>query len=349
MEALTETVRRGEDLSEGDISDATRQLLDESVSEAAKADFLAALSEKGETAAEITAFVNEFLGHAVTPPLDRAAIGKPLLDVCGTGGDRLNLFNVSTASIFPLAAAGVAVVKHGNRGITSKSGGADALEALGIRIDLEPGEFARCLSEVGAGFLFAPHYHPAFKAVVPVRKKLAERGQRSVFNILGPLLNPVRPDYQLIGVFDAGLGPVFADILARLERKRAWVVHGKAGDHGGMDELSTLGTTEIWESEGERRLHFTEDPEILFDRSDPPAASLEDLQGGDAAVNAAIIRGILAGEIKGAKRDLVVLNAAAGLVVAGKAEDLPRGLVEANRVIDDGLALDVLERWRSFA
>ena len=174
-------------------------------------------------------------------PLDRDAIGKPLLDVCGTGGDKLNLFNVSTTSVFLLAAAGVAVVKHGNRGITSKSGGADALEALGIRIDLPADEFGHCVEEVGAGFLFAPLYHPAFKAVVPVRKLLAERGQRTIFNILGPLLNPARPDYQLIGVFDENLCPVFCRHSATSRpRERAWAVHGSAGAAGGMDELSTI-------------------------------------------------------------------------------------------------------------
>ena len=221
---------------------------------------------------------------------------KPLLDVCGTGGDKLNLFNVSTTSVFLLAAAGVAVVKHGNRGITSKSGGADALEALGIRIDLPADEFGHCIEEVGAGFLFAPLYHPAFKAVVPVRKLLAESGQRTIFNILGPLLNPARPDYQLIGVFDENLCPVFADILQRLGRKRAWAVHGSAGAAGGMDELSTIGDTTVFDT----ALNPDQSP-IQPSSLGIETPEITELQGGEAAENAEIITAILEGKDKGAK------------------------------------------------
>lgn len=347
MEALTEKVRSGGELSNEEVSNATAILLDEAAGEIEKADFLAALADKGETPAEIAFFVNEFLSHAVRPDLDPARIGKPLLDVCGTGGDKLNLFNVSTTSVFLLAAAGVAVVKHGNRGITSKSGGADALEALGIRIDLSPEQFIQCVEEVGAGFLFAPHYHPAFKAVVPVRKRLAEQGQRSIFNILGPLLNPVRPDFQLIGVFDAALCPVFAEILQRLGRKRAWAVHGSAGEAGGMDELSTLGSTEVWETAGQEAppSSFTISPSDLGISS----PSLEDLQGGGAEENAKLISQILSGQESGPKRDLVCLNSAAGLAITGKASDLEAGWKLANEMIDSGAAESVLNQWREFS
>lgn len=337
-------LQAGNELDESSIREATSALLDESLPESIKADFLAALAQKGETAFEIATFASEFLNHAVEPQLNRDTISKPLLDVCGTGGDKLNLFNVSTTSVFLLAAAGVAVVKHGNRGITSKSGGADALEALGIRIDLPAEEFGPCLEEVGAGFLFAPLYHPAFKAVVPVRKLLAERGQRTIFNILGPLLNPARPDYQLIGVFDEKLCPVFADILQRLGRKRAWAVHGSAGEAGGMDELSTIGDT------------------TLFDTASPPVASpiqpsslgiqppaLGELQGGEAAENAATITDLLEGKDRGPKRDIVTLNCAAGLVITGLKPDLQAGLERANEVIDSGAALEVLRKWRTFS
>ena len=343
MESLTEKVRSGQELSSDDISSATSSLLDESIGEVAKADFLAALAQKGETAAEIATFVNEFLQHAVQPSLNHDAIGKPLLDVCGTGGDKLNLFNVSTTSVFILAASGIAVVKHGNRGITSKSGGADALEALGIRIDLPPDEFAECVAEVGAGFLFAPHYHPAFKAVVPVRKRLAEQGQRSIFNILGPLLNPVRPDYQLIGVFDSALCPVFAEILQRLGRKRAWAVHGSAGEAGGMDELSTLGETSIWETRASEINSFSLSPSDLG--ITPPA--LDELQGGEAAENAELITGILTGQLIGPKRDLVCLNSAAGMTITGTVADLDEGWKAANEVIDSGAAFDILQKWKA--
>ncbi len=345
MNLLTEKVGAGENLSQGDIASATRFLLDENLDETEKAHFLAALSQKGETAAEIASFVSEFLTHAVDPGLDAASIDRPLLDVCGTGGDKLNLFNVSTTSVFLLAAAGIAVVKHGNRGITSKSGGADALEALGIRIDLPPEQFGQCVKEVGAGFLFAPHYHPAFKAVVPVRKRLAEQGQRSIFNILGPLLNPVRPDYQLIGVFDANLCPIFAEILLRLGRRRAWAVHGDAGEVGGMDELSTIGDTEIWETHGDTLSSSS----LVAGDLGIEKPSLEDLQGGDANTNAQLITDILSGKLKGAKRDLVALNSAAGLVITGKAVDMEAGWARANEILDSGAALGVLKRWQSFS
>ncbi|MEX2581488.1 MAG: anthranilate phosphoribosyltransferase [Verrucomicrobiales bacterium] len=345
MEYLTERLRDGRDLAPEDIGAATDALVDESVSREEKAAFLEALSAKGETAAEIAAFANEFLERAVDPGLDREAVGKPLLDVCGTGGDKLNLFNVSTASVFPLAAAGIAVVKHGNRGITSRSGGADVLEALGIRIDLSPGDCCRCLDQVGAAFLFAPLYHPAFKAVGPVRKLLAERGRRTMFNLLGPLLNPVRPDYQLVGVFDAAVGPVFSDILDRLGRRRAWVVYGTTGDGAGMDELSTLGHTRIWSTDEAGTSGATIDPATLH----LSPATLADLQGGDAGENARILTAILDGSLTGPKRDIVALNAAAALAVAGKAGDLHEGLALANETIDSGAALHVLHRWRQFS
>lgn len=344
MEALTQKLSAGEDLTTSEVTEATGMILDENLPEASKADFLAALAQKGETAAEIAAFANEFLAHAVAPNLNREAIGKPLLDVCGTGGDKLNLFNVSTTSVFLLAATGVAVIKHGNRGITSKSGGADALEALGIRIDLPAEDFGRCVEEVGAGFLFAPLYHPAFKAVVPVRKLLAERDQRTIFNILGPLLNPAKPDFQLVGVFDGELGATYSEILGRLGRKRAWTVHGSAGAAGGMDELSTLGTTQVWETLERTQSHFSIDSSSLG----LPAPELSELTGGDAAENASILTGILDGSITGAKRDLVTLNSAAGLVVTGKATDMSQGLDLAREQIDSGAGLAILHKWRDF-
>ena len=205
MEALTNQLKTGQDLAVEHVEQAASQLLDESVAVDQKAAFLESLSSKGETPAEIAAFVTEFLRHAVRPPVNLADLSGPSIDVCGTGGDKLNLFNVSTTSMFILAAGGVVVVKHGNRGITSKCGGADVLEALGIRIDLPPEQFAETVAAEKVGFMLAPQYHPAFKAVVPVRKLLAEKGVRTIFNLIGPLLNPVQPDYQLVGVFDSSL------------------------------------------------------------------------------------------------------------------------------------------------
>lgn len=346
MNALTSSLRSGADLIPGQIETAAAALLDESVDDDAKADFLRALADKGETSAEIAGFVNAFLRRAVDPALDRSVIGRPLIDVCGTGGDKLDLFNVSTTSVFVLAACGVAVVKHGNRGITSKSGGADVLEALGIRIDLPPEKFGDCVAEVGAGFLFAPMYHPAFKAVVPVRKQLAGEGRRTIFNLIGPLLNPARPEFQLIGVFEESLTPAFAEILGRLGRKRAWAVHGHTETGAGMDELSSVGPTTVHEIGGSGELRdFTIEPAELG----LAPASVDDLKGGDAAENAALLRAILDGSEAGPKRDIVLLNAAAGLTICGLADDLRAGLEQARKAIDTGAATKVLERWQAFS
>ena len=344
MQDLTDHLKKGQELTADQIVRAADALLDDSLPAGEKADFLCALSDKGESPAEIAAFATAFLERAVTPTLDRERIGKPLLDVCGTGGDKLNLFNISTTSVFVLAACGVAVVKHGNRGITSKSGGADALEALGIRIDLPPEDFGRCVEEVGAGFLFAPLYHPAFKAIAPVRKQLAEAGRRSIFNLLGPLLNPAKPDYQLIGVFDPAVGSAFAEILSRLGRKVAWAVHGTTETGAGMDEISNLGPSTVWAANGPDRLKSTIEPSSLG----LAPATVTYLEGGDAITNAAILTGILDGSVTGPKRDLVTLNAAAGLVITGIADDLSDGLHLANEAIASGAARAVLERWRNF-
>jgi len=345
MKSITDSLLAGADLSPDQVAEAAAALLDEAVSDADKAAFLRALADKGETPTEIAAFVNAFLERAVDPALDRAAINRPLLDVCGTGGDQLDLFNVSTASVFVLAAAGVAVVKHGNRGITSKSGGADVLEALGIRIDLPPESVGDCLREVGAAFLFAPLYHPAFKTVAPVRKQLAAEGRRTLFNLLGPLLNPTRPDYQLIGVFDENLTPAFAKILGRLGRRHAWAVHGRTETGAGMDELSSIGATAVRETRDGQSRAFSVDPAALG----IAPARVEDLRGGDAAENAALLRGILDGSVAGPKRDIVLLNAAAGLVICDKAENLAAGLELAGEAITCGAALDRLNAWRNFS
>lgn len=347
MQTLIANIKSGTDLDETQVAEAAEGLLSEAVADGEKGEFLSALAEKGETPAEIAAFVNAFLERAVDPGISGAESDEPLIDVCGTGGDKLDLFNVSTSSVFVLAGAGLRVVKHGNRGITSKSGGADVLEALGIRIDLPPERFSECVQAVGAGFLFAPMYHPAFKAVVPVRQLLAKEGKRTIFNILGPLLNPARPSHQLIGVFDEALCPVFADILTRLGRTGAWAVHGKTETGAGMDEFSTIGPTTIVKTGRDGISTESLDPATLG----LPAgdATTADLRGGDAEENAGILRGILSGEITGPKRDIVALNAAAGLTICGKTANLTDGLALANETIDSGAAARILETWRAFS
>lgn len=344
MHHILQTLEAGNSLTAAQVGEAAAFLVTGNESAAAKAAFLRALAKKGETPAEIAAFVQEFLKLAVDPGLDRAKLPGPMLDVVGTGGDKLHLFNVSTTAMFILAAGGVCVTKHGNRGVTSKAGGADVLEALGIRIDLPVDRVARGIETIGLGFFFAPLYHPAFKAVADARKILGAEGQRSIFNLLGPLLNPSRPDYQLVGVFDPALTRIFGEILLTLGRKGAWVVHGSVENFGGMDELSTLGPNQICKVAGGAIAEDTLDPAALGFAP----AKLEELVGGDAMQNAAVVDGILSGAIKGAKRDIAVLNAAAGFVITGKAADMSSGKSLAESLLDRGAAhakLCALRDW----
>ena len=346
MSAVIEHLEAGKDLSEREIQVAARLLLDPQGDEQAKADLLEGLATKGETPAEIAGFVEAFLEHAIDPRIGLASLEGPTLDVCGTGGDKLNLFNVSTTAMFVAAAAGAIVVKHGNRGITSKSGGADVLEALGVRLDLGPEDFRSCLESAGVGFLFAPAYHPAFKAVVGVRKQLATKGVRTIFNLIGPLLNPARPQCQLVGVFDRGLCPVFAEILQRLGRESAWAVHGTTADGRSVDEMSLTGSTRICKSGSHQEM---DDEEIRPGEFGLKVAEVDDLVGGDAPTNAAILTAVLSGKETGAKRDMVLLNAGAAIACAGLADNIGDGVEMARRLIDDGSALDRLAALQSAA
>jgi len=332
----TQRLRQGHQLNAAEIASIASDLLSTEIPDEEKADFLHALQQRGETPSEITAFAEAFLlraeTFAVSPDLG------PLLDVCGTGGDKLGLFNVSTAVMFVAAGAGARLVKHGNRGITSKSGGADVLEALGVAVDAPIDRLQGMLEETGATFLFAPRFHPAFKAVAPARKLLAERGSVSIFNMLGPLLNPARPAKQLTGVFSEALVPLYSSVLPELGRNAAWVVHGRSGNDAVVDEISTLGSTLISKvsASGAESVQVT--PADLG----VPVAQLEDLRGGDAAQNARILTAILCGEDRGPRRDLVVVNAAASLRVAGLASDWAEAKERASEAIDSGAAHKVL-------
>jgi anthranilate phosphoribosyltransferase len=243
--------------------------------------------------------------------------------------------------MFVVAAAGGVVVKHGNRGITSKSGGADVLEALGVRIDLPPEGFRRCLEGAGVGFLFAPMYHPAFKAVVGVRQMLAKRGVRTIFNIIGPLLNPAKPQCQLTGVYRREWCPAFAEILQRLGRESAWVVHGTTGDGRSVDEVSLMGSTRICKAGAYQDL---EDEEVRPRDFGMAHAEVSGLQGGDAFANAAILEAVLSGRDTGPKRDMVLLNAGAALACCGLADTMGSGIELAREAIVSGGALDRLRR-----
>jgi anthranilate phosphoribosyltransferase len=345
MRELTAQLNHREDLNAGQIEDAVAALVDPQGDEAAKGDFLRALRAKGETAGEIAGFVAALLARAVDPEIDSRTLDGPMLDVCGTGGDRMELFNVSTTAMFLLAAGGAVVVKHGNRGITSKSGGADVLEALGVRIEQPPEMLRRCIAATGIGFMFAPAYHPAFKVIGPVRKALAAQGVTTIFNLLGPLLNPARPPFQLAGIFSETLLPKYAEVLGLLARRCAWAVHGSGGPGGGVDELTTLGINHYCQvKDGAVSAHTLDAATLGF-----PRADIEELRGGDRVENARILTGILAGQIHGPKRDVTVLNAAAGFVVSGLARDLPDGIAWAHEQLRSGRALARLKALQAFS
>src|SRR5688572_3781468 len=341
MDALIHHLEEKQELTSREVEVAASLLLDPAAPDEKKERLLEALAVKGETPGEIAGFVEAFLQQAVDPRLGMLELEGPTLDVCGTGGDQLDLFNVSTTAMFIAAAAGAVVVKHGNRGITSKSGGADVLEALGVRIDFSPDEFRECIGLAGVGFMFAPIYHPAFKSVVAVRKALAARGVRTIFNLIGPLLNPVRPECQLVGVFNRDLCPVFSEILQRLGRESAWVVHGTTGDGRSVDEVSLMGSTRICKAGGFQDL---EDEEVRPRDFGMTHAEVADLQGGDAFRNAEILEAILSGRDTGPKRDMVLLNAGAALACCGLADTMGSGIELAREAIAGGGALDRLRR-----
>jgi len=350
IRTLTEQVSAGRALSEAQVADAVAALTDEAVAVEAKADFLIALATKGETVEEIAAFARLLRDKCVPLPVDPATRQQEILDVVGTGGDKLHTINISSTAALVCAAAGVIVAKHGNRAVTSQSGSADALETCGVPIDLEPDAAAAELRERGFVFLFAPRYHPAFKHIVPARKLCAERGQRTLFNFLGPLLNPARPSAMLVGVARPELCEPFARVLQSLGVRRAMVVCGRVPTgHAAacMDELSTLGETTVAEFYQGRALSTSTLAPDLFPLQ---PATIEDLKGGDREENARTLRRILAGEERGPKRDAVLLNAAAGLFVAGRASSLQEGWEMAAKVIDSGAAsakLDSLAQKRT--
>jgi len=335
LEQFIKQLSDAQPLNEAQVRQAVELLADEKVPAAVKADFLAALAKKGESPGEIAAFARALRDKSIVPPLDAETRSREILDVVGTGGDRLGTINISTTAAIICAAAGVTVAKHGNRAVTSQAGSADVLEALGIKIDLPPEEAARSLRDRNFAFFFAPNYHPAFKNISPARKICAERGQRTIFNLLGPLLNPARPSAMLMGVPKPELCEPLARVLPSLGVRRAMVVCGKVSGVGFLDELSTLGENTIAEFYQERGFTAsTTTPEQFHLQR----ATLADLLGGDKTANAKIVREILSGEERGPKRDAVLLNTAAALFVAGKTKSLSEGWDLAVETIDGGKA-----------
>jgi anthranilate phosphoribosyltransferase len=334
LEKLISQLIELQPLTEPQIHAAVEELVDEKVSAAVKADFLTALAQKGESPDEITAFARALREKSIPPPLDAETRSREILDVVGTGGDRLSTFNISTTVAILCAAAGVTVAKHGNRAVTSSVGSADVVEELGIKVDLTPVEAARALREHGFVFFFAPRFHPAFRHIAPARKLCAERGQRTIFNILGPLLNPARPSAMLVGVPRPELCEPMARALQSLGVRRGMVVCGLA-DGKNLDELSALGPNHVAEFYQERGFSVSSLSPEMFPRQ---PATLADLHGGNKIVNAEIIRRILRGEERGPKRDAVLLNSAAALFVAGQTKSLAEGWDLAGGIIDSGRA-----------
>jgi anthranilate phosphoribosyltransferase len=343
LETLTRQLAEKQPLTDDAVADAVRHLADQNIPPQVKAEFLTALARKGETPGEIAAFARALRALSIQPPLDAETRSRQILDVCGTGGDRLNTFNISTTVAIIAAAAGVTVAKHGNRAITSQAGSADVLEALGIKIELEPEEAAQSLREHHFAFFFAPKYHPAFKEIAPARKLCGALGQRTIFNFLGPLLNPAQPSVQLVGVPQPQLCGPIAQVLQLLGLRRAMVVSGAvgaSGDSAHLDELSTLGENCIAEFYQERGFSISS----LSPRDFPvQPVHLTNLAGGDKHANAQIVRQILRGADRGPKRDAVLLNSAAALFVAEKAKSLTEGWNMAEELIDSSKAFGKLE------
>jgi len=321
-EAIDKLVR-GESLDDIEAAGAMEEIMDGVATPVQIGALLIALRMKGETVDEITGMARVMRSRAI--PVDPGT--SDAVDTCGTGGDRSGTFNISTTAAIVAAAAGVPVAKHGNRAMSSRCGSADVLEALGVQINLDAEEVARCVRHVGIGFMFAPLFHPAMKHAGPVRREL---GVRTVFNILGPLTNPAGALTQVLGVADPSLAPKLAGALERLGARNALVVHG----YGGLDELSITGPSVMYHV---RAGHSIEHMSVRPQDAGLQVGSLESIQGGTAEDNAAIVRLVLAGE-RGAPRDVVLLNAAAALYVAGAAKSLREGVGLAAEAIDSGAA-----------
>lgn len=327
---LLEKLQRREDLSVDEATGAMAEIMEGRAASSHIAGFLVGLGMKGERPAEIVGLARAMRSRAT--PLPRAAGAPDVFDTCGTGGDGSGTFNVSTAAALVVAGCGVPVAKHGNRSVSSRCGSADVFEALGVKVDAAPGVAARCLEEAGIAFLFAPTFHPSMRHAGPTRKEL---GIRTAFNLLGPLTNPAGAARQLVGVPRPELTELVARSLAMLGTTRAWVVHGADG----LDELSTTGYSKVSEyRDGAVNTFYVHPAEAGL-----PKAARADLLGGDAAANAAIIRGIFDGA-KGAPRDIVLYNAGAALLIAGRAADLREGIAMAADAIDSGRARGVLDR-----
>lgn len=322
----------GTDLSVEEMSTYLNDIMSGEKSDAEIAGFLTALKIKGESVSEIVAGAKVLREKAA--PIDMGDFET--LDTCGTGGDSTGTYNISTAVAIVAAAAGIPVVKHGNRSVSSKCGCADVLEACGVKIDIAPDQVKTCVEAIGIGFLYAPTFHSAMRFVGPARRAL---GFRTIFNILGPLANPANATAQVVGVFDERLTKVFAEVLKELGLKKVLVVHGKDG----LDEITTTDETVVSELNNGEISTYTIKPEDFGIKR----AKMEDLVGGETQLNAEILKSVLDGE-KGAKRDILLLNAGAGFYAADRVASIKEGIELAAKTIDEGLAAKKLEDFITF-
>ncbi|HEY8705698.1 MAG TPA: anthranilate phosphoribosyltransferase [Gaiellaceae bacterium] len=332
QQALAQLLDR-RDLSREDARESMNTIMRGDATQAQIAGFLIALRAKGETADEIAGCAEAMREHVLAVRPQR----EDLVDTAGTGGDGMRTLNISTAAALVAAAAGAGVAKHGNRAVSSASGSADVLEALGFQLDLEPERVARSIDELGFGFLFAPTHHPAMRHAAPVRRELATR---TVFNVLGPLTNPAGARAQVVGVYSPGLVRTIADVLLQLGARRAFVVHGA----GGIDELSPVGPNLVCEVVDGTVRERTIDPEELG----VERCSIEELAGGSPQENAEAIRKVFAGE-RGGKREAILLNAAGAIAAGGHADDLREGIVLAREALDSGAAAARLGELAAFS
>lgn len=323
-----EILLEGKDLTFEQAGQLLDIIFEGNVADVQVAAFLAAMRVKKASVDEIAGLAFSLRSHAVPVQVN----ASPLVDTCGTGGAALKTFNISTAAAFVAAGAGVFVAKHGNRGITSQCGSADVLTALGVNVAPGPNCVAKCIEQAHIGFMFAPHYHPAMKHVQPIRQSL---DFRTAFNILGPLANPAHADAQVLGVAEEALMPRMIEALKMLGLKRAMVVHSN-----GLDEISTMSKTKV--------MHLKDgnvsEEEIDATQYGIPVADFNELTGGDALTNAAIVRSILNGQETGAKKDIVLLNAAAAIMVSGIAKDFVEGIEKADQAVTSGKAMTCLEK-----
>lgn len=342
LEECLSIVAAGEDLSQDQAYAVADLLASGEVNADSKAEFLTRLAQKGESPQEVAGLAKRYRELARDPGLqewqDRA------IDVCGTGGDKQHTFNISTTVTFVVAAAGIPVFKHGNRSITSKCGSSNLLEALGVTIMGDDALLRESMKELGFCFMFAPAFHPAFKEIVPVRQALAEKGQRSVFNILGPLINPAKPSYQLLGVFSDSVVELMASAQHALGLKAGLIAHCDLGERGGMDEFSAAGSNI---ARGFGTLSDVDErwsPEEMGIRS----GNLDDLQGGDVDVNISILNKLLDGKATPALEDSVVANTAAAFFVAGRHASVREGVAEARDLLLGGRTRAKIDQTREF-